>query len=126
MKTSEKVLLAILVVTFIGMASAFMTALNSESKEAIKQPSVKVLYSDDLEMNENDDEAKENEDVAITGDDLDKASAAALSYIGQGRVTDSEVGDEEGYYEIEVTLNNGKEIDVHLDEEFNVISVEYN
>jgi len=33
--------------------------------------------------------------------------------------------DEEGYYEIEITLDNGKEMDVHLDENFNVLSVEY-
>lgn len=71
---------------------------------------------------EKEDEAP---DVPITGTALERASSAALAYIGEGRVTDSEVGDEEGYYEIEVRMNNGREADVHLDENFNVLSVEY-
>ena len=68
----------------------------------------------------------EEADVPITGNALDKASQAALNYIGEGRVTDSEIGDEEGYYEIEIKLDNGNEADVHLDENFNILSVEYN
>jgi uncharacterized membrane protein YkoI len=67
---------------------------------------------------------EEEEDVPITGTALERASAAALAYIGQGRVTDSEVGDEDGYYEIEITKNNGREVDVHLDRNFNILSVE--
>lgn len=63
----------------------------------------------------------ENE-VPITGDALEKASQAALAKTGEGRVTDTEVGDEDGYYEVEVTLNNGNQVDVHLDEQFAVIS----
>jgi len=74
---------------------------------------------------EEDDDANEGPDVPITGSALERASAAALAYIGEGRVTDSEIGDEEGYYEIEIRLNNGREADVHLDENFNVLSVEY-
>ncbi len=65
-------------------------------------------------------------DIPITGNALEKASKAALDYIGEGRVTDSEVGDEEGYYEIEITLDNGREVDVHLDENFRILSTEYN
>ena len=65
----------------------------------------------------------ENE-TPLTGDALAKASAAALEHTGGGRDTDSEVGDEEGYYEIEVTMGDGSEIDVHLDENFKVISAE--
>ena len=55
--------------------------------------------------------ATENE-VAITGEALDKASAAALKHTGQGRVTESEVGDEESYYEVEVSLHDGRQTDV--------------
>jgi len=76
-----------------------------------------------IEDIEQDDE-DELPDVPITGTALERASAAALNYIGEGRVTDTEVGDEEGYYEIEITKENGKEVDVHLDENFNVLSVE--
>ena len=57
----------------------------------------------------------------ITGDALTKASAAALAYTGQGKVTETEVGDEDSYYEVEVTLDNGKQIDVQLDENFHVV-----
>ena len=64
-------------------------------------------------------------DEPITGSALERASQVALDYIGQGRVTDSEIGDEDGYYEIEITLDNGREVDVHLDENFKVLSTEY-
>ncbi len=67
----------------------------------------------------------EEADVPITGNALERASQVALAHIGEGRVTDSEIGDEEGYYEIEITLDNGDEADVHLDKNFNVLSVEY-
>lgn len=63
----------------------------------------------------------ENKEVAITGGALDKASAAALQHTGQGRVTETEVGDEESYYEVEVSLNDGRQTDVQLDESFKVV-----
>jgi len=66
-----------------------------------------------------DDDATE---VAITGSALDQASAAALEATGGGRVTGTEVGDEESYYEVEVTLDDGSAVDVQLDESFNVVS----
>jgi hypothetical protein len=61
-------------------------------------------------------------ETPITGEALDKASAAALASSGGGRVTGSEVGDEEGYYEVEVTLSDGRQVDVHLDRDFNVLT----
>lgn len=63
-------------------------------------------------------------DTPITGDALTKASAVALDYIGGGIVTDTEVGDEESFYEVEVTLEDGRQVDVQLDEEFNVVGDE--
>ena len=60
-------------------------------------------------------------DVPITGAALDQASAAALAHTGGGRVTGTEVGDEEGYYEVEVTLADGRQVDVHLDRSFKVL-----
>lgn len=36
-------------------------------------------------------------------------------------MTDTEVGDEEGYYEIEITRNDGSQMDIHLDKDFNVL-----
>jgi uncharacterized membrane protein YkoI len=58
----------------------------------------------------------------ITGDALDQAEAAALAETGGGRVTGTEVGDEESYYEVEVTLDSGKQVDVQLDKSFHVVS----
>jgi uncharacterized membrane protein YkoI len=58
---------------------------------------------------------------AITGTALDRASAAALKATGGGKVTETEVGDEESYYEVEVTRGDGSQVDVQLDRDFNVV-----
>jgi uncharacterized membrane protein YkoI len=55
------------------------------------------------------------------GTALDKASAAALQSTGGGQVTETEVGDEESYYEVEVTRDDGSQVDVQLDRGFNVV-----
>lgn len=58
---------------------------------------------------------------AITGKALDQASAAALKATGGGQVTETEVGDEESYYQVEVTQPDGSQVDVQLDRGFNVV-----
>jgi uncharacterized membrane protein YkoI len=63
-------------------------------------------------------------DTPITGSALEKASAAALDHTGEGHVTETEVDDEESYYEVEVTLDDGSQVDVQLDEQFNVVGDE--
>jgi uncharacterized membrane protein YkoI len=68
-----------------------------------------------------DDDSTER---SITGAALQKASAAALDHTGGGRVTDTEVGDEESYYEVEVTKPDGSQIDVQLDRSFKVVGSE--
>ena len=60
----------------------------------------------------------------ITGDALVRASQAALVETGGGRVTDTEVGDEDSYYEVEVKLDDGSQVDVQLDEGFTVVGGE--
>ena len=60
-------------------------------------------------------------DTPISGTDLRKASEAALASTGGRRVTGTEVGDEERYYEVEVTLDDGSQVDVQLDKSFNVV-----
>jgi len=67
------------------------------------------------------EDSAEGPDQAITGSALDKASAAALDFTGGGEVTDTEVGDEESYYEVEVTRDDGSQLDVQLDRGFNVV-----
>jgi len=60
----------------------------------------------------------------IPAADLDRASAAALEATGGGEVTETEVGDEESYYEVEVTLADGSQVDVQLDQSFEVVGQE--
>lgn len=60
-------------------------------------------------------------DRPITGPDRARAEQAALAHTGGGRVTDTEVGDEESRYEVEVTLPDGRQVDVQLDENFKVV-----
>ncbi len=60
-------------------------------------------------------------DQPISGSALAKAKAAALAE-EPGRVTETEVGDEESYYEVEVTRPDGTQVDVQLDRNFNVVS----
>ena len=60
-------------------------------------------------------------DQAITGSALDRAKAVALRHTSGGRVTATEVADEEGYYEVEVTRDDGSQVDVHLNRNFEVL-----
>ena len=60
----------------------------------------------------------------ITGDALARATQAALAQTGGGTVSDTEVGDEDSYYEVEVTLDDGSQVDVQLDDGFQVVGGE--
>ena len=70
------------------------------------------------------EDAVEGPDVPIAGTDLDRATAAALAYLGEGRATETEVGDEESYYEAEVTLDDGRQVDIQLDKAFNFVGTD--
>jgi uncharacterized membrane protein YkoI len=70
-----------------------------------------------------DDDAGDSE-APITGQSLDRASAAALDHVGEGQVSETETGDEESYYEVEVTRDDGSQVDVQLDRDFNVVGQE--
>lgn len=63
----------------------------------------------------------DDNEQSIEGPALDKASAAALAYTGEGTVSETEAGDEDSYYEVEVTLDDGSQTDVQLDRDFNVV-----
>jgi uncharacterized membrane protein YkoI len=60
-------------------------------------------------------------DRPIEGPALQKAQDAALAETGGGTVTETEQGDEESLYEVEITLDNGDQVDVQLDEDFQVV-----
>ena len=60
----------------------------------------------------------------IRGAALERARAAALQHVGGGRVTETEVGDEESLYEVEVRRPDGRQVDVQLDRSFRVVGQE--
>jgi uncharacterized membrane protein YkoI len=66
----------------------------------------------------------DGDERAISGTALDRASAAALDHTGGGRVTETEAGDEESYYEVEVTRGDGSQDDVQLNRDFEVVGSE--
>ncbi len=68
-----------------------------------------------------DDDAQER---PIPAADLEQAERAALEETGGGTVTETEVGDEESKYEVEVTLDDGTQVDVQLDADFEVVGTE--
>lgn len=65
--------------------------------------------------------AADDSETPITGPALAKASEAALASTAGGKVSETEVGDEDSYYEVEVTLPDGSQVDVQLDESFDVV-----
>ena len=58
--------------------------------------------------------------MPLTGTALDRASEAALAETGGGEVVDSEAEEESGY-EVEVNLDDGRQIEVQLDANFAVV-----
>lgn len=72
-------------------------------------------------LSEGDDDERER---PIPAADLERAERAALEETGGGRVTGTEIDDEESTYEVEVTLDDGTQVDVQLDADFDVVSTE--
>lgn len=60
----------------------------------------------------------------IPAADLEEAERVALQETGGGTVTETEIDDEESKYEVEVTLEDGTQVDVQLDEAFKVVGTE--
>jgi len=68
-----------------------------------------------------DDDAQ---DRPIPASQLEQAEQAALDEIGGATLTETEVDDEESKYEVEVTLDDGTQVDVQLSEDFQVVGTE--
>ncbi len=62
-----------------------------------------------------------DDDQPITGTALEKATQAALAHTGGGTVTETEMGDDGAAYSVEVRLDDGHQVEVNLDSDFNVI-----
>ena len=61
----------------------------------------------------------------LKGQELQRASAAALAATGGGTVNETERDDEKGAtYEVEVTKPNGATVDVRLDSSYEVVAID--
>ena len=59
----------------------------------------------------------------LTGPEAEKAKSAAIEAVGGGTVTEVERddGDGTGVFEVEVTRDDGSQLEVHLDGDYNVV-----
>jgi len=62
----------------------------------------------------------------LTGPEADEAKSAAIAAVGGGTVTEVERddGNGTGAFEVEVTRNDGSQLEVHLDGDYNVVGQE--
>ncbi len=62
---------------------------------------------------------------SLTGPNAQKAKSAAIAAVGGGTVTEVERDDGDGtsggVYEVEVTRDDGSQVEVHLDGHYNVV-----
>jgi uncharacterized membrane protein YkoI len=65
-----------------------------------------------------------DDDRPISGETRDKCIAAALAEHPGGRVTETEVGDDDAAYEVEIRREAGSQVEVHLNENCQVIGQE--
>ena len=90
------------------------------------RPSAGAEVDDDAdEAGEADDDAGEA-DEQVTGAVARRAGAAALAEVGDGAVTEVEAADEgDAGYEVEVRRADGTFVEVALDADLTVVSVEH-
>ena len=69
-------------------------------------------------------DAMGDDDKPLTGETLRRATEAALEHTGGGTVTETEAGDDGAAYGVEVLLPEGRQVEVNLDADFNVIGEE--
>ena len=65
-----------------------------------------------------------DDDRELTGATRGRAVAAALAATGGGTVLETEAGDDGAAYGVEVRLDDGREVEVNLDESFKVVNQE--
>jgi uncharacterized membrane protein YkoI len=68
--------------------------------------------------------ASGDDDKPLTGVTLERATAAALKHTGGGTVTETELGDDGAAYSVEVRRKDGSQVEVNLNESFEVIGQE--
>ena len=65
-----------------------------------------------------------DDDAPLTGEQRDKAVAAAKAHVGEGQVTDTEVGDDGAAYGVEILKPDGAQVEVNLDKDYRVTGTE--
>jgi uncharacterized membrane protein YkoI len=65
-----------------------------------------------------------DDDRPLTGSTRDRAVDAALQHTRGGTVLETEAGDDGAAYGVEIRLEDGREVEVNLDESFDVIGQE--
>lgn len=65
-----------------------------------------------------------DDDEPLRGEVRGRAAAAALEHAGGGTVVETEVGDDGAAYEVEVRRPDGTQIEVQLDDAFDVVGTE--
>lgn len=68
--------------------------------------------------------SQSGDDQELTGSIRDQAADAALKATGGGTVTETEMGDDGAVYGVEVLLADGRQVEVNLDRDFNVMGQE--
>jgi uncharacterized membrane protein YkoI len=65
-----------------------------------------------------------DDDAQLTGESRDRAVAAARAHVGEGEVTDTEVGDDGAAYGVEIRKPDGAQVEVNLDKDYRVTGTE--
>ncbi|HXV32630.1 MAG TPA: PepSY domain-containing protein [Gaiellaceae bacterium] len=60
----------------------------------------------------------------LTGSTLEQATDAALAHTGGGTVVETETGDDGAAYSVEVQLDDGSQVEVNLNADFEVVGSE--
>ena len=68
--------------------------------------------------------ASGGDEQPLTGSNLEQATDAALAHTGGGTVVETETGDDGAAYSVEIQLDDGSQVEVNLDSNFQVIGDE--
>ena len=119
---AKKVLAGIAALAALAFGGAALAQAGGGSGSPDQQGSAPTASQPAAEQGESGapDNSAADPSKPINGGALEQAKAAALDAAGGGQVSGTEIRDEEGYYEVEVTRDDGSQVDVHLDSSFNV------
>jgi hypothetical protein len=65
-----------------------------------------------------------DDDAQLEGVSRDRAVAAAKAHVGEGEVTDTEIGDDGAAYGVEIRKADGAQVEVNLDKDYRVTGTE--